>query len=217
MAPFVGGRVLEVGAGIGGNILSLWNDRVTAWTALEPDPRQAAAIQAKRDAGALPAACAVSVGTLTSLPGEARFDTILYVDVLEHIAADREELARAKGFLAPGGHLIVLSPAHRFLFSPFDASIGHERRYDRAMLTAVAPGGCRTVALRMLDCAGFFLSLGNRLVTRASMPTRAQIDLWDKRFVPISRRLDRWMSFRFGKSILGVWRADAGNERLTAR
>ena len=207
IAPFIRGRVLEAGAGIGTNIALLHNSNVTFWLALEPDASQAAAIQEKRDRGELPAHCTVLADTAQALRGDDRFDTILYIDVLEHIADDRGEMARAARHLAPGGHLIVLSPAHQFLFSPFDAAIGHERRYDRSMLAAVTPCGCRTVAMRMLDSAGFFLSLGNRLVTRAAMPTRGQIDLWDRVFVPVSRWLDRRTGFRFGKSILAVWRA----------
>lgn len=209
MGPYIRGQVLEAGAGIGGNTRIFWNPRITGWLALEPDPAQIATIEGKIAAGELPALCRAMTGTTASLDPAARFDTILYVDVLEHIEDDRAELARAFAHLAPGGHVIVLSPAHQFLFSPFDAAIGHFRRYGRASLLAVAPEGGRLVTLKMLDAAGFFLSLGNRLVTRASMPTRGQIALWDRLFVPLSRWLDPLTGFRFGKSILAVWRRDA--------
>jgi SAM-dependent methyltransferase len=202
MAPFVKGRVLEVGAGIGGNIRFLLNDRVTHWLALEPDPAQAAAIRMMVDGENR---CDARPGTIADLPDHARFDAILYVDVLEHIRDDAGELARAASHLAPGGHLIVLSPAHRFLFSPFDAAIGHYRRYSRRAILGFAPPDCHLVSVRLLDSAGFLLSLGNRLVTRAAMPTRAQIRLWDRWFVPISRRLDPMTRYRLGKTILAVW------------
>jgi SAM-dependent methyltransferase len=209
MTPYISGRVLEAGAGIGGNTRILWNDRVTRWLALEPDSKQVSIIQASLDQGQFPPGCAVAQGTTDTLEGGALFDTVLYVDVLEHIDDDREELIRASRHLAPGGHLIVLSPAHQFLFGPFDASIGHFRRYDRASLTALAPPACQTVLLRMLDGAGFFLSLGSRLLMRSARPTRRQIVLWDSVFVPVSRWLDRLTRYRFGKSILAVWRKDS--------
>ena len=50
----------------------------------------------------------------TTLPAEAKFDAILYIDVLEHIEDDRAEMARAAARLKPGGALIVLAPAHPF-------------------------------------------------------------------------------------------------------
>ena len=58
-------------------------------------------------------------GNLYSLrvPKES-FDTIIYIDVLEHILEDKKELEKATSFLKPGGYLIILSPAFQFLYSP---------------------------------------------------------------------------------------------------
>jgi SAM-dependent methyltransferase len=208
MAPYIGGRVLEVGAGIGKNIPLLFNDRVSHWLALEPDSRLAATIL--DDPGQIPfrQRTEVRVGTTNDLSDNETYNTILYIDVLEHIPDDGDEIVRAARHLAPGGHLIVLSPAHQFLFSPFDQAIGHVRRYDRRTLPALTPDGLRTAMVKMLDSAGFFLSLGNRLAMRSSMPTPGQIRLWDRVFVPISRVLDTVTAFRFGKSILVVWRSE---------
>lgn len=72
--------------------------------------------------------------TLAALPRDSRFDTILYIDVLEHIADDRAELVEAARRLNPGGYLVVLSPAHQWLFTAFDAAIGHVRRYTAKSL-----------------------------------------------------------------------------------
>ena len=57
----------------------------------------------------------------------------------------------------------------------------------------------------MLDSAGFFLSLANRLLMKSSMPTHGQIALWDQVFVRVSTMLDPILGFRFGKSILMIW------------
>jgi SAM-dependent methyltransferase len=198
LAPFVGGRVLEVGAGIGSNIWYLSNQAVRAWTSLEPDGSLAAQIDDN-------AGCDVVVGTIAGLDEGARFETILYIDVLEHIADDRAELAAAAAHLAPGGHLVVLAPAHPFLFTPFDAAIGHYRRYTAASLAALSPPECRPHASLMLDSAGFFASLANRTLLAAAMPTAGQIAFWDKVLVPASRVVDRLTGHRFGKSVVAVW------------
>ncbi|TXN42537.1 class I SAM-dependent methyltransferase [Methylobacterium sp. WL7] len=206
IAPYVGGRVLDVGAGLGAtaDIFSARKD-IEAWTCLEPDARFAARLATKIESGGLPARTRVLRGTNRDLGPAECFDTVLYIDVLEHICDDRGELAIAASRLAKGGHLIVLSPAHPFLYSPFDAAIGHERRYTRASLHEAAPKDLRRVRLDYLDVVGFGASLGNRLILRSVMPNPTQIAVWDRLMVPLSRRLDPWLGFRAGKSVIGIW------------
>jgi SAM-dependent methyltransferase len=122
--PHLGPSVLEVGAGIGSNIPYLRHPPVREWTAVEPDAAQAAQI---RDPGVR-----VVAGTIAAIGATERFDAILYLDVLEHLADDAAELRRAATHLVPGGRLIVLAPAHRWLTSPMDAAVGHYRRYSAA-------------------------------------------------------------------------------------
>jgi SAM-dependent methyltransferase len=204
---FIAGRVLDVGAGIGSNVPFLYNRDVAEWTCLEPDPELARRIEQRIATGAAPQECRVIVGTTASLDPGAAFDTILYIDVLEHVADDATELARARTHLAPGGRLVVLAPAHEFLFSPFDAAIGHYRRYSRARLMQLAPSQSAPVLCAMLDSAGFFASLANRAVLSQRMPTPRQIAFWDAWLVPLSRRLDPLLGRRFGKTVVAVWRA----------
>ncbi|MFC6773530.1 class I SAM-dependent methyltransferase [Methylobacterium gregans] len=119
IAPFLRGRVLDVGAGLGATAEVLaCRPGVTHWTCLEPDRRFAAAIGAKVADGTLPAHVRACHGTLASCGAAEAYDAILYIDVLEHIREDREELARATAALAPGGALVVLAPAHPRLYSP---------------------------------------------------------------------------------------------------
>src|SRR6202023_3247262 len=134
-----------------------------------------------------------------------RFNTVFYIDVLEHIADDAAELNCAAGHLAPDGNLVVLAPAYQFLFSEFDAAIGHHRRYNAVSLTAVTPPSCRLRTCFMLDSVGFFLSLANRFMLAARMPSPRQIAFWDKVLVPVSRALDNVTGHKFGKSIVAVW------------
>jgi len=205
--PHVRGRVLEVGAGLGANTELLRQDREERWVCLEPDPELAGELRRRLARPLAEGRCEVVGGTLEDLDPARRFDAILYIDVLEHIEDDRGELARAAGRLEPGGSLVVLAPAHGFLYSPFDAAIGHYRRYDKASLLAAAPEVLEPVSLRYLDAAGLVLSLGNRLLLRRSLPTLRQILFWDRRVVPISCRLDPLLGYRWGKTVLGVWRA----------
>jgi hypothetical protein len=146
-------------------------------------------------------------GTLDQLEASGPFSAVLYLDVLEHITEDQKELAKAANRLMAGGSLIVLAPAHQFLFSAFDRAIGHYRRYSASSLRALAPPGCHLAAWRMLDSAGFFASLTNRLSLGSATPSTRQVAFWDKVLVPASRRLDPLFGYHFGKSILARWTA----------
>jgi hypothetical protein len=148
-------------------------------------------------------------GTIGDLDPRRKFDAILYIDVIEHIQDDRGELARAASLLAPGGSLIVLAPAHAFLYTAFDRAIGHFRRYTRQTLRAIAPAGLRERKLLYLDSFGALASLGNRLLLRSAFPTERQILAWDRFLVPVSCRLDPLLRHKAGKSVLGVWAAEA--------
>jgi SAM-dependent methyltransferase len=201
IAPFVHGNVLEAGAGIGSNTRLLADLSYQSWTCLEPDAALAAQIE-------LPTGQHRKItGTIADLPGS--FETIMYIDVLEHIEDDAAEMARAAARLTPGGYLIVLAPAHAFLYAPFDAAVGHFRRYSRASLRKVAPVVLRESKIIHLDAAGLLASTGNRLLLRQSMPTESQILAWDRLMIPISRAVDPLFGHRLGKSVLGIWQREA--------
>lgn len=203
MAPYIRGEVLEAGAGIGANMKMFCSLAFRRWTCLEPDAALVSQLTA-----ALPDARRYQVvtGTLDDLPGR-RFDAILYIDVLEHIEDDDAEMRRAAAALNPGGSIIVLSPAHPWLFTPFDAAIGHFRRYTKGTLGALTPANVRLEKLLYLDTIGLAASLANRLVLKSAMPTHSQIQTWDRLMVPVSRIIDPLLGYQVGKSILGVWRA----------
>lgn len=175
------------------------------WVCLEPDQALAAELTRAVQDRELPACCQTVNGTLDAVEGLAPFDALLYIDVLEHIEDDRGELARASRHLKPGGYLVAVCPAHPYLFSPFDRSLGHFRRYTRDSLLALTPTSLDVATIRYLDCVGMLASLGNRLLLKQAMPRPRQIAFWDKRLVPISMVLDPLLGFRIGKSILAVW------------
>jgi SAM-dependent methyltransferase len=195
-----------VGAGHGSFTKVLCDGLADRWVGLEPDPELAARLDRSIAHGELPSCCRAVVGTITALEPGDTFDTILYMDVLEHIEDDGAELARAAAHLRPGGHVIVLSPAHGQLYTPFDEAIGHYRRYGRRMLRAAAPESLEPVRVVYLDSVGMLASLGNKLILKSSMPTAKQVALWNRLMVPISQLLDPILGYSLGKSVLGIWR-----------
>ncbi len=219
LASFIQGRVLEVGAGIGGTMRFLRTHHCSHWTCLEPDPDLAKQIVPQMR-GASPArddALTVVIGTIADLAEASGYDAVLYIDVLEHIENDSLELRQAARLLNDGGHLIVVSPAHQWLYSPFDEAIGHYRRYSRRTLQEVTPQGLALSRLRYLDSVGLLASAGNRFLLKSHRPTIRQISVWDNLMVPLSRFLDAALGYRVGKSVCAVWQRRARRARTSTK
>lgn len=203
---YLGAEVLEVGAGIGSTTEFLCRGNHQRWLCLEPDPQLAKTLNSYIASGSLPKCCELKVGTLLDLNPKEKFDNIIYIDVLEHIKDDRFEIENVYIYLKEGGVLVVLAPAHQWLFTPFDEAIGHYRRYNKRMLKAIITSEkFKCISLRYLDCVGLIASLGNRLLLKSKMPNKQQILLWDKVMVPISKIVDPFIQYSVGKSILGIW------------
>jgi 2-polyprenyl-3-methyl-5-hydroxy-6-metoxy-1,4-benzoquinol methylase len=197
--PFLGRRVLDVGAGIG-----TFTERLAVLcelvVAVEADPEFARILE-RRFADHSNVQVVQSEAE-TPLPGSP-FDSIICFNVLEHIAADDEALASFRGQLAPGGALLLLVPAHPRLYGATDRMLGHERRYRRRELrTQLRKAGFSVAVLRHVNPIGAFGWLVSaRLLRRRRIP-RASLAVFD-RTVPFVRHLDR-LGLPFGLSLWAV-------------
>jgi len=198
---YLGPEVLEVGAGLG-SVTRFASTAHVGWTAVEPDESLARRIREGNQA----ASVRILAGTIDAVPRGDLFDSVLYADVLEHIENDAEELEKAFRLVRPGGHLIVLSPAHAWLYSRFDAGVGHFRRYSIESLVACTPTGGFVERVAYLDSVGLIASAANRFLLRSTVPSQRQIAIWDRLMIPMSRWLDKILRWRVGKSVVVVWR-----------
>ena len=103
--------------------------------------------------------------TLSELGQENTFESVIYVDVLDVLEDDKTEARLAAGCLREGATLVVLAPAHKWLFTPFDQALGRYRRYDLNGLSRTIPEDL--IKLGYLDCVGLLTLLGNRFFSRA--------------------------------------------------
>jgi hypothetical protein len=173
MEPYLGDDVLEVGAGLGGTTKLLSTGRERRWLGLEPDRALAEQLERASREGILPACFEVFGGTLGELPAGLLFDTLLYVDVLEHIQDDRGEMVRAASRLIPVDiWSSSRSPVAVFAVRRVDR---HYRRYNRTSLAPDPP--LEPVRLAYLDAGGCWRLKPAAL--RRSMPTGAD-RLWDR-------------------------------------
>ncbi|HSY48427.1 MAG TPA: glycosyltransferase [Thermoanaerobaculia bacterium] len=223
VAPYVGQRVLEVGAGSGtmtkflyGRELIVATDKETPYIdRLRNAFRRRPGMMVERldlDRPDGPENDAVDLASYA-------FDTVLCINVLEHTTDDAAALRRANRLLAPGGRIIIFVPAGKDLFGTLDQGIGHQRRYDKDELVA------------MLQTAGFEVEeavyqnraaklawwLNSTVFKRQALPA-AQSKIFDH-LVPLLKALDGERP-KSGLSLIAVGRksgVDATNAALVGR
>lgn len=203
--PYLKGTVIEVGAGIGGTTKHLCDGTQTEWICIEPDKRLEQHIVAMIQNKELPSCCKSICGVLSNIKN-TQADTIIYIDVIEHIEDDISELHTAASYLKPGGVLAILVPAHQYLYSNFDKSIGHYRRYSRKDLESIIPKALTIEKALYLDSVGLTASLAQKLLLKQSYPKISQIKLWDNFMIPVSKITDWLTGYNIGKSVLLIAR-----------
>ena len=135
-----------------------------------------------------------------------KFNTIIYLNVLEHIKEDKKEIKIALSKLNPGGHLIILVPAHQELYSKFDKAIGHCRRYKTSFFRSATINNVKIKKLVYIDMVGYVLYFFNKIFFKEEVyPSYLKVFLWDKLFSPITIILDFLTGYKFGKNVLCVY------------
>ena len=196
-APFLGKRVVEVGAGTGSFSRLLLETRPESLILLEPSNMYAALDKARI---AEAQHCTLAEAKLSTPP-----DSIVYVNVLEHIEDDQAELRIAHSVLASGGHALIFVPANPWLMGSIDRQVGHFRRYTMNELTSkcrAAGFGIRSSSY--FDVAGILPWWLKYCVFKSEHMEPAAVRLYDRWVVPIARFLERLVLPPVGKNIVVI-------------
>lgn len=200
-APYLHGTVLEVGAGTGNFSSMLLKRGTERLVAVEPSVEMYAELS-RRFTNDPRVETHKALFAEVEPAYEGKIDTIVYVNVLEHVEEDASELALVHAALRPGGHLCIFVPALSWLYSEFDASIGHHRRYHKkALRTLVERAGFTITKSFYFDFFGilpwllYFRILGKRLGPKS-------VGAYDTVVVPIARFLESVAPPPIGKNIL---------------
>ena len=197
---FIHGNVLEVGAGCGSFTRDYIDDKINA-TLTETDNKNFEDLKKNFINNKN-----IKISNKTIFEIEDKFDTILYLHVLEHIEDDRKELKEVETKLNKGGHLIIMVPRHQKLYSNFDKSIGHFRRYEMNFFEKNFYNLNRKL-LKSLDSFGYLLYFLNKLFFKnEKFPSKFKIFIWDKIFTPLSIALDLITNYKIGKCIIAVYK-----------
>jgi len=205
MEPHLGQKVLEVGAGHGTLTDRLMQGRCV--TATDVSPRCVAMLEEKyRDDPEVD----VKFCDIEQDVEPGPFDSVVLVNVLEHLDDDEKALRRLREALRPGGSLLLFVPAFERLYSDFDRRIGHRRRYHRrALADVVTSAGLDPVDIHYVNSLGvaaWWLVAKKLRRTPADGPLVAT---FDRAVVPTLRRMEERYTPPFGQSLLCVARRPA--------
>ena len=138
-----------------------------------------------------------------------KFDTILYLHVLEHIKNDKTEIKNAIDKLNDGGIIIFMVPAHQKIYSNLDKAVGHYRRYSGEFFSKTLIS-LERINFKYLDAIGYFLYFLNKIFfKKETFPSKFKIFLWDKVFTPITIIVDFFLRYKFGKCIIAVYKKNS--------
>jgi SAM-dependent methyltransferase len=204
--PFLGQRILEVGAGIGNFTQLLINRELVVASDIRPD---CVAHLRRRFAGQ-PAVVTLQMDAADpALVELSRYDldTIVCMNVLEHVADDVAALRHMCEALRPGGHLVLLVPAFQCLFGTVDRSLQHHRRYTRrTLLPKVQQAGFgvqRSFYMNLVGMAGWLVN--NRVLKRVQ-ESPGQILFFDRFVAPAAERIERVIPPPLGLSLIAICR-----------
>lgn len=207
--PFVGQRVLEIGCGLGNHFEHLLDRELLVGF----DVSEQAVKEVRRRYAGRPnvrAECLDITDRAVLTLKQYRFDTAISINVLEHIEQDSLALKYAYQLLEGQGTLIVVVPAHHWLYGPMDSAIGHFRRYTKATLASgMRIAGFEILLAKYLNMLGAVGWLVNGRLLRRRVPPRGQLRLLN-RLVPFVRCVERIIPAPFGISLLMIARKSSG-------
>jgi len=205
--PFVGRRVLEVGAGIG-----TMTRRLLAAADLvigvEPNASCLARLEANVHGESrftlLP--CHLEECDLDDLRRK-QLDTVYCVNVLEHIEDDVAALKMFRDVIVTGGHVLIYVPAIQAAYGPLDAELGHHRRYSKRTLSAAfSAAGLELIRLQYANAIGLIGWMYNSHVTKTRHHSVEQVKLFERFVAPWALPMERLIPPPLGSSLVAVGR-----------
>lgn len=206
-APYLGKRVVEVGAGIGTlSEFLLQSPDVLKLVLVEPGDNLFPLLQQRF---ARNARIQLVHGYLEDLSGTTHdaVDSVVLVNVLEHIAADEVSLQAAYQLLVPEGALLLFVPALPQLYGTLDEAFGHFRRYTKPLLAhKLQQAGFSRVSLRYMNFPGVITwFLAGKVLRRRTLRPQ-DVRLYDQWGVPWLSRLEKHWEPPIGQSLIAIAR-----------
>jgi SAM-dependent methyltransferase len=205
IAPHCGRSLLEVGAGLGE--FSAQFSGLERLVLTDTDPLCLDAL-ANRFAGR-PEVTVAPIDLSAGVSIDSPVETVLAMNVLEHIPDDAGALRALAEVVLPGGSIVLWVPAYPSLYGDFDRLVGHVRRYRPADLRrAVLTAGLRVEVLQPVNLLGGLAWWAAVRTGRTSNANPKLVRAYDRVVIPLERALERVVRPPFGQSLLCVARVD---------
>jgi SAM-dependent methyltransferase len=205
VAPYLGRRICEVGAGIGNMSSLMVGHGLDLLVLTDTGPYYRDTLN---DTFASYPEVVVDQLTLPDETAAHRFqpyelDTVVALNVIEHIPDDMEAFRSIAAMLRPGGRAVILVPAFQGLFGSLDHELRHVRRYTRSNLSQrMSEAGFqveRAFFFNLVGTVGWWVNARLRKVPRIPLEQLRYFDA----LVPILRLEDR-VSLPFGQSVIAI-------------
>jgi SAM-dependent methyltransferase len=203
VSPWVGRRVLEIGAGVGNMSAFLMNGARERVVLSDTDAHYLERLRERFLRYPHVGVAQLRLPTFDPELVRERFDTVICLNVLEHVRDDMLSLGSMLRLLEPGGRLVLLVPSLPAIYGTLDEALGHFRRYTPAEIRRkYADAGFRMDHLEYFNLAGVpGWWLTGRVLRRRLIPTGSL--RWYDALVPLFR-LERWLPWRIGQSLIAI-------------
>ncbi len=207
--PFLGKHLVEVGAGTGSFSEMLLQTSPKTLTLVEPSEMYEILSGMEFISGNRVTEVTtyknIFANIAESIKRSKTTDTMIYVNVLEHISDDAHEIGLVHDTLEKNGRLIVFVPALSFLYSEFDKHIGHFRRYSkRELVSKCEAAHFKIIFARYFDLPGILPWLIKYRIFRSLKMESGAVQLYDRSVVPIAKILESVVAPPLGKNLLLV-------------
>lgn len=203
--PFIGHHLVEVGAGTGDFSAYLIREQPKSLALVEPSEMFQHLSEINSETVSITRYNRIFALAVDEIIENQRPDTILYVNVLEHIEHDEAELKLVYDTLSPGGKALIFVPALQQLYGKFDKQIGHFRRYTkREIVEKSRSAGFVVKMAKYFDFVGMFPWFIKYRIFRSASFEPGLVETYDRFAVPINRVLEGKFVPPIGKNLIVV-------------
>ncbi len=204
--PFLGKRVVEVGAGTGSFSELILQESIDSLSLVEPsemfESLTANVAQIKNNTH-VDFYKSIFSDVATEILDKQKPDSIIYVNVMEHIENDRLELDHIHRTLGKGGRCFIFVPALMSLYGEFDRKIGHFRRYTKPEVEEkCGSAGFKILKSKYFDLAGIVPWFVKYKLLKSDSLDSGAVTLYDKMAIPFVKGMEKFVNVPLGKNVL---------------
>jgi len=206
ISRYLGKNIIEVGAGIGSFSEMLLESDPDTLSLVEPSElygQLAEVFSGEGKRTRIDTYNAIFAEVADLIIASTVPDSIIYINVLEHIDDDQGELRLIHKSLKDGGKCVLFVPALQFLYGNFDRALGHYRRYRKGELERkCVDAGFTILRSTYFDFAGVLPWFVKYRLLRSEELGGGAVELYDRLVVPVFKRIEAVVPVPIGKNIL---------------